>query len=130
MGPPEAGASVVRSRTFTQEEFDRFALLSGDDNPIHVDPDYAAASRFGRPVAHGMFLYAVMCGALAEAFPGAVQEEQRLVFPRPTFAGEEMTLRVEVLASCGLTAEVAVEIRDAGGAATCTGDAVLRWEET
>ena len=37
--------------------FDRFARLSGDDNPIHVDPAFSARTRFGRTVAHGMLLY-------------------------------------------------------------------------
>ncbi len=33
----------------TQEEFDIFAHVSGDDNPIHVDPEFSARTRFGRP---------------------------------------------------------------------------------
>jgi len=119
------GTPVVRRRALTQGDFDRFAALSGDDNPIHVDPDYAAASRFGRPVAHGMLLYSVICGVLGEVFPGAVQVSQTLMFPAPTFAGEDLTVEARVVARRGSRAEVAVEVRNPAGEATCTGTAVL-----
>ena len=53
----EIGQSAIAERVFSQSDFDRFAALSGDDNPIHVNPEFAARSRFGRPVCHGMLLY-------------------------------------------------------------------------
>lgn len=93
------GDSVTTTRTFGQADFDRFAALSRDDNPIHVDPAFAARTRFGRPVAHGMLLYAAICALLGRHFPGAVQVEQQLKFTRPTFAGEEMTISAELLAT-------------------------------
>jgi acyl dehydratase len=68
---------------FSQEQFDRFAALSGDDNPIHVDAAFARRTRFGRPVAHGMLLYATICAFLSQHFPGAWQREQGLTFPAP-----------------------------------------------
>jgi acyl dehydratase len=119
------GASAVRHRTLTQRDFDRFAMLSGDDNPIHVDPGYAAGSRFGRPVAHGMLLYSLVCGLLGEAFPGAAQVSQTLMFPAPTFAGEDVTVEARVVGGTGSRAEVSVEIRTRTGEVTCTGTAVL-----
>lgn len=90
-------AAIRESRVFTQAEFDRFAALSGDDNPIHVDPAFSAATRFGRTVAHGMLLYAALWGLVRRHFPGAVQETQDLMFPAPTYAGEAMRLEVDVI---------------------------------
>ncbi len=84
------------TRTFTQSDFDRFAALTGDDNPIHVDPAFAARTRFGKTVAHGMFLYSNVCAALSQFFPGAVQVEQEMMFPNPTFAGEPVTFWLTV----------------------------------
>ena len=126
MAQPEVGSTWVRIRTFTQGDFDRFAALSGDDNPIHVDADYSAATVFERPVAHGMLLYSCLCGLLSEAFPASVQEGQELKFPAPTFTGEEMTLRAEVTAMDGLRVTVAVEVVDPDGTPTCIGEAMLR----
>ncbi len=85
-------------RTFIQRDFDRFAALSGDDNPIHVDPEFAARTKFGRTVAHGMFLYSVVCSVLGTRLPGpgTIQVEQELMFPSATPAGEEVEIRVEV----------------------------------
>lgn len=129
MAPPEEGVVVERRRTFTQADFDRFAALSGDRNPIHVDPAYSATTRFGRTVAHGMMLYAAICGVAAEAFPGAVQDEQSLVFPAPTFAGDEMTIRLIVRSGDGRRIVVAAQITNSAGTPTCTGEMTLRWEE-
>jgi acyl dehydratase len=92
------GDTLTIRRTFSQLEFDRFATLSGDDNPIHVDAAFAARTSFGRPVAHGMFLFSTIYQLLIDRFPGAgtVLLQHELVFPRPTFAGEEVVLRLEV----------------------------------
>lgn len=94
----QIGQTASVKRTFTQSDFDRFAALSGDDNPIHVDPGFAARAKFGRTVAHGMFLYSVVCGVLSSRLPGpgALQIEQELMFPSATPTGEEVEIRVEV----------------------------------
>lgn len=94
---PEAGTVFTAERSFTQAEFDLFAEISGDDNPIHVDPAFSAETRFGRTVAHGMLLYTALRGLLERHFPGARQIEQSLMFPAPTFAGEAVRLEAEVL---------------------------------
>jgi acyl dehydratase len=77
----------------TQAQFDEYARLSGDDNPIHVDPTFAAGTRFGRTVAHGMFLFAMLHAALARRHGGAVQlAAQEFIFRAPTYAGDPITL--------------------------------------
>jgi len=89
--------TFATSHTFTQSDFDRFAALTGDDNPIHVDPAFAARTRFGKTVAHGMFLCSHVCAALGTFFPGWTQVEQEMMFPAPTFAGEPVTFRLTVM---------------------------------
>jgi acyl dehydratase len=116
------GATYTTCRTYTQSDFDRFAMLSGDDNPIHVDPAFAARTRFGRTVAHGMLLYATLGAALTEALgPGHVQREQELMFVSPTYTGEEMTVRLEVLSLEGGMAALATTITRPGGETACQG---------
>jgi len=90
------GETATSKRVFSQQDFDRFAALSGDDNPIHVDAEFSARTHFGRTVAHGMLLYATLCGVLASRWPGAWQIEQELVFPNPTYVDEQVTVRLEV----------------------------------
>jgi len=90
------GQRFQQTRTLTLADFATFARLSGDDNPIHVDPDFAAQTRFGRPVAHGMMLYGLICGLLNQVLPDAVQLSQQMMFPAPTFADQPITIQAEL----------------------------------
>lgn len=118
------------ARAFTQDEFDRFAAVSGDDNPIHVDPGFSARTRFGRTVAHGMLLYTVLWGELQRRVPGARQIAQNLMFPAPTFAGETMRFDATVTRCDGRSAAIAFRIaRAADGDVVCSADAEVALAE-
>ena len=127
---PTLGQVIVAKRTFTQENFDLFAELSHDDNPIHVDPAFAATTRFGGTVAHGMMLYGMILGVLSENFPDACQLEQDLVFPKPTFANLEMTIRLEVteLQADSKQARIATTITRPDGENSCEGQMLIQWK--
>jgi len=117
-------------RTFSQSDFDWFAALSGDDNPIHVDPEFSARTKFGRTVAHGMFLYSTVCGLLGTRLPGpgTVQVEQELMFPTATPTGEDVEIQVEVTAvrpAEGL-AELTTTVVRPGGSAGLQGRTLVR----
>ena len=61
----EVGETFVAGpRQVTQADVEAFAAVSGDDNPLHLDPDYAAGTRFGRPIAHGVLGLAIVTGLL------------------------------------------------------------------
>jgi acyl dehydratase len=95
---PLRDARITARRRVTQADFDRFARISGDDNPIHVDAEFAARTRFGRTLAHGMMLYSLVVHVIrSELVPGSVELEQDLVFPGPVFAGDELTIDAEVV---------------------------------
>jgi 3-hydroxybutyryl-CoA dehydratase len=55
-------------KTLSQEKIDRYARASGDFNPIHVDPAFAAQTPFGGTIAHGMLLLAYLSEMLTAAF--------------------------------------------------------------
>ncbi|HYC04880.1 MAG TPA: MaoC/PaaZ C-terminal domain-containing protein [Azospirillaceae bacterium] len=113
-------------RTLTQEEFDRFARLSGDDNPIHVDPAFSARTRFGRTVAHGVFLYSILRGLTGRLVPGGRQVGQQVRFPAPTYAGEPMRFEAEVTSRADGRATVALRAsRVEDGTVTCEGTCEL-----
>jgi 3-hydroxybutyryl-CoA dehydratase len=94
MPPVERITPIEEHRTFTQADFDLFAKLSGDANPIHVDPSFAADTRFGATVAHGMLLFSAVRGLISRHFPGSRLVRQQLMFAAPTYAGEPVTLRL------------------------------------
>lgn len=94
---PVPGSVLSETRAPTQAEFDLFAAISGDDNPIHIDPDFSKRTRFGRTVAHGMMLYAHLWALAHRRFPGARHLGQSLMFPNPAYAGDTIRFEVEVL---------------------------------
>jgi acyl dehydratase len=118
--------TVVLDKVLTQADFDAFAELSGDDNPIHVDPAFCAKTRFGRTVSHGMLLSTVLRGLIDQLVPGARQVEQKLMFPSPTFAGE--AVRFSAIRKSDDGRHVVVEVnceRIEDGVITCAGEATL-----
>ena len=120
------GQTCTTTRTFTQEDFNRFAALSGDDNPIHVDPEFSARTKFGRTVAHGMLLYGTICGAVSAHFPGAQQLEQDLRFPSPTYTDEEITIQLTVKDISADVVRLEATIARSSGQVTCEGTTVIR----
>src|SRR3990172_12476823 len=56
------------SKTITQEKIARYADASGDHNPLHTDPEFAATTQFGGTVAHGMLVLAYLSEMLTVAF--------------------------------------------------------------
>ena len=91
---------LERVYTPTQTDFTAFAALSGDDNPIHVDPAFAAASAFARTVAHGAMLTALLRGLAGPHVAGAKIARQSAMFPAPAYADEALRLRLR----CGRAA--------------------------
>ena len=118
---------VVLERTLTQDDFDRFAALSGDHNPIHVDAEFSAKSRFGRTVSHGVLLLTILRGLLGRLVPGARLQSQNLMFPAPTYADEPMLFSAEIGSDDGerVTATIRCMRRD-DGIVTCDGTAHLQ----
>ncbi len=98
MMPVKLGDTFSRSRQVTDELIRQFAELSGDFNPIHVDEEYAARTRFGRRIAHGM-----LSGAFISAVLGYEFEERKVVylsqsmrFVAPVFIGDTITTTATV----------------------------------
>ena len=56
--------------TFTSEMVDDFARISGDVNPLHVDPDYAIAAGFPGPVIFGMMTSSLYSRLVGVYIPG------------------------------------------------------------
>jgi len=72
----------------------------GDFNPIHVDEEYAAASRFGARIAHGMLTGGLISAVLGNQLPGpgSIYLSQQINFLAPVYIGDTITAVVEVTA--------------------------------
>lgn len=121
----ETNIPCEQSFLLTQADFDRFARLSGDHNPIHVDPGFSARTSFGRTVSHGMLLFSVVRSLLARTWPGAVLRRQDLMFPSPAYAGEALELTVEQLDRHGNTLTLLTTITREDGETCLTGQCHL-----
>lgn len=82
----------------TQEEINAFAQISGDKNPLHIDPEFASKSIFGKPIAHGMFGLSLISAALGMNFPGfgTIYMGQDAKFLKPIFIGETVDIILTV----------------------------------
>jgi 3-hydroxybutyryl-CoA dehydratase len=94
----EVGQSFTVNRVLTAEDVQMFADLTGDDNPIHVDEEYASGTRFGKPIVHGIFLLGIISKALGRDFPGpgCIAVSIQAKFLRPVPVGSEITVEVKV----------------------------------
>ena len=92
------GDKASRTQTISDEMVRSFADLTGDTNPVHLDDTYAAGTRFGRRIAHGMIAVGLISATLANDLPGpgTVYLSQTLQFKRPVYPGETITVTVEV----------------------------------
>ncbi|MBV8683206.1 MAG: MaoC family dehydratase [Caulobacteraceae bacterium] len=92
------GRHAERRNLVTAAEIEAFAKVTGDENPIHLDEAYAAQTRFGGRVAHGMLTAGFISAVLGNDLPGrgAVYLSQTLRFRRPVRIGDEVVSRVEV----------------------------------
>ena len=113
---------LVLDRSLTQADFDLFARVSGDNNPIHVDAAFSARTSFGRTVSHGMLLYTVFWGLLRRAHPKARQASQNLMFPNPAYADEPLRFTATPTGPLAYSIDVR---RLADDAVVCTGDTQL-----
>lgn len=92
------GDTASLSKTIRDEDIRAFADLSGDNNPVHLDDDFARTTRFGRRIAHGMLGASLISTVLGTKLPGqgAIYLSQTLQFLAPVFPGDTVTAKVTV----------------------------------
>jgi len=83
----------------TQDDINKFAKLTGDDNKLHLDKAYAAKTSFKKPVAHGMLGASFISTIIGTELPGdgSLWFSQSIDFLYPVRVGDLLTVRAEVL---------------------------------
>jgi 3-hydroxybutyryl-CoA dehydratase len=96
----EIGRSAERMHTVTEQDLQAFADVSGDHNPVHLDPVYAETTPFKGRIAHGMLSGAYISACIAGELPGpgSIYISQTMNFRRPVRLGDTVVTRVTVSA--------------------------------
>jgi 3-hydroxybutyryl-CoA dehydratase len=92
--------TASRTTVMTAERIEQFAAATGDTNSIHLDEAFAATTRFGRRIAHGLLTAGLISAVLANDLPGpgTIYMGQTLQFKAPVYIGEQITTTVELIA--------------------------------
>lgn len=94
------GQRATLMRTVMSSDVVGFAELTGDRNPIHLSEHFAAKTRFGGRIAHGLYTASLISAVLGTTLPGpgAVYLSQTLHFRAPVRIGDVVSVGVEVSA--------------------------------
>lgn len=125
----KVGMSAAITRTVTREDIEAFSAVTGDSNPIHLDEEWAAKTRFGGRIAHGMLTGGLVSAVIGTRLPGPgnIYLKQTLEFRGPVRPGDEVTAEVRIshLEPAKRRVVLATTCR-CGDAEVLRGEAVLR----
>ena len=95
----KVGDKASHTKTVTEADVARFAEISGDFNPLHMDEEFAKKSQFGKRVVHGCFSSALISAVIGMKLPGpgALYVSQTSNFRKPVSPGDALTATAEVL---------------------------------
>lgn len=99
MNKIKLGDTYTEKVRYTQANVDTFAQISGDNNPIHINPEYASKSIFGRCIVHGFFAGAVFSKVFGTQWPGegTIYLYQEMKFMSPVFVEQDYNAVFEVV---------------------------------
>ena len=95
----QQGMTASYARTVTEADVILFAGVSGDQNPVHLNQEFAEGTRFKGRIAHGMLTASFISTVLGNKLPGpgCIYVSQNLKFKAPVRAGDTVHTRVVVL---------------------------------
>lgn len=101
-------------RVVTNDDLVKFADISGDYNPLHLDENYAAQTKFKGRVVYGMFLAALVSRLVGMELPGkkALLLKESMEFKKPARIGDKLLVKGKVVhkSQVGSLVELLVEI--------------------
>jgi acyl dehydratase len=97
--PPAVGQRGRWTRTFSADDVEAFAQLTGDRNPLHFDEAFTRSTRPGRLIVHGGLTTGLFNALVAEVLPGpgSVFLHQEWDYPAPVYIGDTVTAEAEVI---------------------------------
>ena len=94
----KVGQKVKFFKTFRQEDVEKFSEISGDNNPVHLDVNYASKTIFKKRVVHGFLTASLISAAIGTKLPGpgSIYLNQSLKFLAPVFPDEEVIVELTI----------------------------------
>lgn len=92
------GKKASMTKKITQEDIINYSKISLDDNPLHLNEEYAKNSIFKKRIAHGMIAAGLISAVLGTKLPGkgSIYLEQSLKFLKPVYINDNITATVEI----------------------------------
>lgn len=122
------GMSARYARTVSEADLVLFAGISGDSNPVHMDASYAAKTKFGGRIVHGMLSASFLSTAISSKLPGpgTIYLRQNLTFKAPVRIGDTVEAVVTVVDILREKARVALKtVCHVGDTVVIDGDALV-----
>lgn len=93
------GDEAIITRQITEEDVVLFAQLSGDNNPIHLDENYASSTRFKHRIAHGHFVASLFSTLLGTQLPGVgtIYLNQQIRYLAPVYLNDFITAKATII---------------------------------
>ena len=126
---PEVGETFEKTFSFTQEDVIAFARITGDDNPVHLDEQYASTTPFKKPIMHGFLSGSIFSKVFGTLFPGkgSIYLSQQMSFKRPMFVNQlyKAVFQIRELDSSKGTLTIAGRVEDENGKLCLEGEGKL-----
>lgn len=95
------GDTITFTKTIDEGDVNRFAAISGDTNPLHLDEDSASDTRFDGCIAHGILTAGLISAALGRLPGTCIYLSQDLEFQAPVEIDDRVTATVEIVEDVG-----------------------------
>ena len=93
----QVGYGAESKHTITEEDIVKFAEVSGDFNPVHMNEEFAQTTIFKGRIVHGMLSVSYISAILAKQIPGTIYLKQTVMFKKPVRIGDTINTKVEVI---------------------------------
>jgi 3-hydroxybutyryl-CoA dehydratase len=123
------GEEATLTKIISDEDINTFARISGDENPVHVNDEYAKGTMFGGRIAHGILVAGLISAVLGTVLPGpgSIYMSQQIRFLAPVRPGDQVTALAKVTDWDPDKGRIALltEVTNQDGVTVITGEARL-----
>ncbi|CAM9357428.1 MaoC family dehydratase [Acinetobacter bereziniae] len=124
------GYQCVYKFQFTEADVIKFAEVTGDNNPVHLDKNYAEATIFKKPIVHGFYVGSVFSRIFGTSYPGigTIYLNQTMSFLAPVFTNtfyyaSVLVKEVDIIKGKAI---VVTEVLDENQSKILTGEAQIK----